>query len=167
MLTELLPKSFEFEFGDSKIALRYTLRAFLELEKRGLNYADIFAKEVSGKTILEFFKAGLVHPIPAEKIPEIAEIIDFEKLWGYCLQAVLQSFPKREENIVRKPPSPNDEPFSFVRLRTLICDVMGKSEEYFWNSTLGELIERWSEYAVAMGYAEEPERILEYDEEGM
>ena len=77
------------------------------------------------------------------------------------------SFPKRDESVVQKPPSPNDEEFSFARLRTLICDVMGKSDEFFWNSTLRELIDRWREYAVAMGYSEEPERVLEVDEEGM
>lgn len=167
MLTELLPQSFKFEFGESVIELRFTLRSFLELEQRGLKYSDIFVESVSGKTILEFFRAGLVQPIEREKLPQIAEIIGYETLWSYCLQGVLQAFPKREENVVQKPPSPNDEEFSFVRLRALICDIMGKSEDFFWNSTLGELIERWTEYARAMGYAEEPERILEFDEEGM
>lgn len=167
MLDELLPRSFKFEFGESVIALRFTLKSFLDLERRGLKYTDIFAESVSGKTILEFFRAGLVQPIEVEKLPEIAEIVGYEKLWSCCLTAVLQAFPKREENVVHKPPSPNDEEFSFVRLRTLICDIMGKSEDFFWNSTLGELIERWTEYARAMGYAEEPERILEFDEEGM
>lgn len=167
MLDELLPQSFKFGFGESVIELRYTLRSFLDLEKHGLKYSDIFAESVSGKTILEFFRAGLVQPIEVEKLPEIAEIVGYEKLWSCCLTALLQAFPKREENVVHKPVSPNDEEFSFVRLRTLICDVMGKSEDFFWSSTFGELIERWTEYARAMGYAEEPERILEFDEEGM
>ncbi len=78
-----------------------------------------------------------------------------------------QWFPKPEKNVVPRPQSPENEEFSFMRLRALICDVMGKSEEFFWNSTLAELIARWHEYAVAMGYAEEPERILEFDVEGM
>lgn len=165
MLTELLPRDFSFKFGEVGIELRYTLKSFLELEKRGLNYLDIFSDKVSGRVISEFFKAGLTQKIPDEKIAQIAEVVGFEKLWNYCLQAVLRSFPKREENVVQKPPSPNDEPFSFGRLRTLICDVMGKSEEFFWNSTLGELIERWTEYARAMGYVDEPERVLEFDDE--
>lgn len=167
MLAELLPQSVRFKFGEGVIELRFTLRSFLELEKRGLKYSDIFEERVSGKTILEFFRAGLVLPIEDEKLPQIAEIVGYETLWNYCLQAVLQAFPKREENVVHKPPSPNDEEFSFVRLRVLICDIMGKSEDFFWSSTLGELLERWTEYARAMGYAEEPERILEFDDEGM
>lgn len=170
MLTELLPQSVRFEFGEGLIELRFTLRSFLELEQRGLKYSDIFEERVNGKTILEFFRAGLVQPIGDEKLPQIAEIVGYETLWNYCLQAVLQAFPKREENVVQKPPSPpssNNEEFSFARLRALICDIMGKSEEFFWNSTLGELLERWTEYAWAMGYAEEPEKILEFDDEGM
>lgn len=167
MLTELLPQRFEFSFGEGVIALRFTLKSFLELEQHGLNYTDIFAEKVSGRVILEFFRAGLVTPIEPGKLGDIAEIVGYEKLLGYCIEAVIQAFPKREENVVHKPPSPNDEEFSFVRLRTLICDIMGKSEDFFWSSTIGELIERWTEYARAMGYAEEPERILEFDEEGM
>lgn len=167
MLTELLPRSFKFKFGECWIELRYTLRSFLMLEEHGLNYLDIFKEKVSGKTILEFFYAGLVTPIEVKKLPEIAEIISYKTLCDYCCKAVIQAMPKKEENVVQKPPSPNDEEFSFARLRMLICDVMGKSEDFFWDSTLGELIERWTLYARAMGYAEEPERILEFDEEGM
>lgn len=167
MLAELLPQSVRFEFGEGVIELRFTLRSFLALEQRGLKYTDIFSDKVSGRVILEFFRAGLVQSIEPDKLPDIAEIVGYEKLLEYCLEAVLQAFPKREDNIVHKPPSPNDEEFSFVRLRTLVCDIMGKSEEFFWSSTLGELLERWTEYARAMGYAEEPERILEFDEEGM
>lgn len=167
MLTELLPRQYEFEFGEGIIALRFTLKSFLELERRGLNYTDIFVEKVSGRVILEFFRAGLVTLIEPEKLGDIAEIVGYEKLLGYCIEAIIQAFPKRDPNVVTKPPSPNDEEFSFVRLRTLICDVMGKSEDFFWSSTIGELIERWVEYGTAMGYIEEPEKILEFDDEGM
>ena len=53
------------------------------------------------------------------------------------------------------------------QISDFICDVLGKSEVYFWNSTPAELLSRWKEYAIAMGYAEEPEKILEFDTEGM
>ena len=167
MLTELLPQSFRFGFGEGVIELRYTLRSFLELEKSGYKYTDIFENKVTGGLIIAFFKAGLVVPIDDAKIQSIAEIVGYEMLWEHCLQAVLMSFPKPDDSVVQKPPSPNDEEFSFARLRTLICDVMNKSDEFFWNSTLRELIGRWKEYAVAMGYSDEPERVLEFDEEGM
>lgn len=167
MLAELLPRSYNVPFGDAELELRYTLRSFLALEQVGHNYLDIFRQSATGKVILEFFAAGLVTPVKEKKLLDIAEIIGYSALWDHIKGAVLQAMPKKEENVVQKPPTPNDEEFSFTRLRVLICDIMGKDEDFFWNSTLGELIERWTEYARAMGYAEEPERVLEFDEEGM
>ncbi len=167
MLVELLPKQYEFKFGEGVIALRFTLGALLKLEQAGLSYMDILAEKVSGKVILEFFRAGLVTPVDEKKLPAVAEALGYEKLLAYLIEAVLMTLPKREENVIYPPPKPDDPEFSFLRLRALICDVMGKSEEYFWGSTLAELLERWTEYAQAMGYAEEPEKILEFDNEGM
>ena len=167
MLTELLPSSYKFAFGEAEIELRFTLRSFLELERLGYNYREILEKRVIGKTILAFFYAGLVTPIEAEKLPEIAEIVGYETLWEHLKKAMIQALPKKEENVVQKATLSGDEEFSFEKLRTLICDVMGKSEDFFWDSTLGELAERWIIYARTMGYAEEPERVYEFDEEGM
>ena len=48
-----------------------------------------------------------------------------------------------------------------------MCDVMKKPEEFFWGSTLRELLARWQGYAVAKGYAKEPERVQMFDTEGM
>ena len=53
------------------------------------------------------------------------------------------------------------------RLRCLICDVMRKPEEFFWASTLRELIERWQAFAAVKGYAKEPERVVRFATEGM
>lgn len=167
MLTELENKTYKFRFGECDIELRYTLGALLELEKQGLKYTDIFSENLTADKILTFFYAGLAQKIDAERIVGIAETVGFEKLWGYCVEAMILSFPEPERNVVQKPSNPNGEEFSFIRLRTLICDIMGKSEDFFWSSTLGELISRWKEYAIAMGYADEPEKILEYDDEGM
>lgn len=169
MLAELIPKSYSFKCGECEISLRYTLAAFLELEKHGLTLEDIFRETLTGEEILEIFEAGLCEKLPGEYVLKTASAIGFEKLWEYCVEAMIESFPKREKNTVEamRPPSPEMEEFSFSRLRTLVCDIMGKSEEFFWNSTLAELISRWREYSYAMGYAEEPEKILEYDTEGM
>ncbi len=114
-----------------------------------------------------FFCAGLTEEIDTDRLWKIAVTMGFEKLWGHCAEAVSAALPKPDPSIVQKPRSSNEKEFSFARLRTLICDVMGKSEEFFWSSTLSELLGRWQEYAVVMGYAEEPERIMEFDDEGM
>lgn len=167
LLLDLLKKSYSFKCGECEISLRYTLAALLSLEEQGLTFSDIFKEKLTGDEILKFFSAGLCEKLPEDYVFKVADALGFEKLWGYCAEAMLQAFPKPEKNVVPRLPSPEDEEFSFARLRALICDVMGKSEAFFWDSTLAELIGRWQEYAVAMGYAEEPEKILEFDVEGM
>lgn len=166
MLTELERQYSGFEFGEAVIKLRYTLGSFLALEKQGLNYTDVFAERLTAGKIMAFFCAGIAEKIDAQRLQKIADAIGFEKLWEHCAAAVAASLPKPDPSIVRKPRTSNEKEFSFARLRTLICDVMGKSEEFFWSSTLAELIARWQEYAIAMGYAKEPERIMEFDDEG-
>ncbi len=167
MLSELERQYYEFGFGEARIKLRYTLDSFLSLEKHGLNYTDIFADKLTADKIMMFFCAGLAEDIDTDRLWKIADAMGFESLWEHCAAAVAEALPKPDPSIVQKPRSSNEKEFSFFRLRTLICDVMGKGEEFFWSSTLAELIARWQEYAVAMGYAEEPERIMEFDDEGM
>lgn len=166
MLTELERRQYTFDFGEAVIALRYTLADLLELEKLGISYLDVFEDKLAADKILTFFAAGLVGELPDETITKLVDCVGFEAVWEHCRAAMLLSLPKRDPAIVPKPRANSGE-FSFIRLRALICDVMGKPEGFFWDSTLAELLERWQEYAVAMGYSEEPERILEYDEEGM
>lgn len=166
MLTELERKQYAFEFGETVIAMRYTLADLLALEKLGISYLDVFADRLTADKILAFFAAGIVEELPEDMPAKIAESVGFEEIWEHCRAAMLISLPQRDPKIVPRARK-NEGEFSFVRMRTLICDVMGKPEEFFWDSTLAELLSRWQEYAVAMGYAEEPERIMEYDEEGM
>lgn len=167
MLTELLPKKYSINIGESVLSMRFTLAALLSLEQQGLSFNKIFDDTLTASEILEFFKAGLCEDFDDEYLAKIVYIIGFEKLWEHCTGAMILAFPQPEKNVVPKPPNPNDEDFSFTRLRVLICDVMGKSEDFFWQSTPAELISRWLEYAYSMGYAEPPEKILEFDTEGM
>lgn len=167
MLTELLQKRYTFKFGECEISLRYTLAALLSLEEQGLTFSDVFKERLTGKEIMAFFSAGLCEKLPEEYLLKIADSIGIEQLWVCCAEAMGEAFPEAEKEVIPKPPDPNAEEFSFARLRVLICDIMGKSEDFFWNSTPRELISRWLEYAYAMGYAEKPERILEFDTEGM
>ena len=168
MLAELIDKRCHtFMFGECEFSLRYTLSALLELERKGLSFMDIFSESLTGRQIIDFFSAGLREKLPEEYLLKIAETIGFEALLRHCAEGVIRAFPDPEKNIVPKPASPEKTEFPFARLRALICDVLGKSEDFFWNSTPAELLSRWKEYAIAMGYAEEPEKILEFDTEGM
>ncbi len=166
MLTELEQQRYEFEFGGVVIAMRYSLADFLALEKLGIGYMDIFAEKLTAEKILTFFMIGLTEKMSDETIEKFVECVGFEALWNHSRSAMEQAFPKPDPLVIPEFSAEKGE-FSFLRLRALVCDVMGKSEEFFWNSTLAELLERWQEYAYAMGYAKPPQRVQRYDEEGM
>ena len=166
MLAELEQRRYEFDFGGVVIAMRYTLADFLALEKSGIAYLDIFAAKLTADKIMAFFCAGLVGELPDEMIEKLVECVGFEVIWDHCRAAMEMALPKRDPLVIPDSSAEKGE-FSFLRLRALVCDVMGKSEEFFWGSTLVELLERWQEYAVAMGYAKPPQRVQRYDEEGM
>lgn len=166
MLAELERQHYEFDFGGAVIAMRYTLADFLALEKLGIGHMDIFAEKLTADKILEFFKAGLVGELPGEMIEKLVECVGFEAIWDHCRAAMELALPKPDPTVIPDFSAEKGD-LSFLRLRALICDVMGKSEEFFWGSTLAELMERWQEYAVAMGYAKPPQRVQRYDEEGM
>lgn len=79
---------------------------------------------------------------------------------------MLLALPEYDPAIIELPTDTNT-PVDFRRLMCLICDVMKKPDEFFWRSTLRELIPRWQEYAEVKGYAKKPERMEMYDTEGM
>lgn len=167
MLAELIRQDYSFPFGEARIRLRYSLADFLELEKRDLFYMDIFAEELSYVVIMTFFKVGLVDKLPDKTIEEIIECAGITNIWDDCRAAMRRSIPEKDPLIIPDLSGDKQGEFSFVRLRTLIVDIMRKSEEFFWNSTLAELISRWQEYAYAMGYAKPPEKVQMRDTEGM
>lgn len=169
MLAELIRHDYSFPFGEARIKLRYSLAAFLELEKQGIIYSDIFFENLPAVVVIAFFKAGLTEKLPEKTVGEIVECVGVEVIWEYCRAAMEKALPKKDPLIIpdlSKNAEKNGE-FSFVRLRTLIVDIMRKSEEFFWSSTLAELLERWQEYAYAMGYAKPPEKVQMTDTEGM
>ena len=167
MFAELLRQDYTFPFGEAEITLRYSLADLLALEQRGIAYSEIFADRLIGERILTFFEIGLVEDLPAETVEKIVGCVGVEAVWEYCRAAMEQALPKKDPLIIPDFSEKSGEEFSFLRLRTLIVDIMGKSEEFFWDSTLAELLTRWQDYAVAMGYAKPPERVQMYDTEGM
>ena len=70
------------------------------------------------------------------------------------------------DETVDVPEEHSGEP-DMKQLRGLICDIMRKPEEFFWSSTMRELVERWTAFAVAKGYMKKPERMQMFDTEGM
>ena len=166
-IAELIPQKYEFDFGDLRLCLRYDITALFRLEREGLAYQDIFKETTTGAELAEFLRAGMSEDVGAERAAKMLKAIGAQKVWEHCRNAVLLSLPEYDPTIIPKNEPQGDGTVDFARLRTLICDIMGKDEQFFWNSTLRELLARWQDYAIVKGYAEPPERMLMYDTEGM
>lgn len=163
MFERLIQQSYCFDAGKERITLRYDMTALLKLECSGLSYEDIFAEKITGGQLIRFLEAGSVGSTAPAKV---LRTVGAMALWKHLRAAVLLSLPVRDPLCVDIPEG-DGEPPDMVRLRCLICDIMGKSEEFFMRSTLRELLERWQEFAEVKGYAEKPEKMLMFDMEGM
>lgn len=168
MLADLIPKSYEIPFGEARLCLRYDMNALLSLEREGLTYEDIFADEISGSVLLKFLRAGLTEDIGEEREIGVLNTLGIHALWEHLREAVALSLPEYDPLIIPDTSdSPSDGEIDYARLWTLICDIMRKPDELFWQSTLRELLARWQSFAVAKGYTKPPEKMQMYDTEGM
>lgn len=163
MLTELERNIYSFTALDRTITLRYDMTALLELERGGLSYEDIFAERISGGALVKFLEAGSKEPLDGL---EILRTIGALSLWEHIRAAVMLALPVRDPLCVDVSEN-NSEPPDMVRLRCLVCDIMRKSEDFFWSSTLRELFERWQEFAEVKGYTKPRDRMQMFDTEGM
>lgn len=169
MLKELLPLRHCFDFGGARLSIRYDMAALLELERQGLSYADIFADKMTGSVLLAFLSAGVEQDIPPEALGRILSAVGASQLAAHCREAMLAALPEDDPYIV--PPKRSETEYDdgkscFERLHTMVCDVMRKPEDFYWHSTLRELMSRWQAYAIAKGYMKPPERVQMYDTEG-
>lgn len=165
MLSGLIRQSVKFRYGNAPVCLRYDMAALLFLEKRGIDLPRIFG-EITDDELKAFFEAGLGELKSCTE--KLFTTIRRSDILTLCRAAVMEALPKDDPLRIPKPPSAGAPPFDpQEHLFTLICDVMGKPEDFFWTSTLRELTERWERYAVSKGYAKAPERIQMYDTEGM
>lgn len=163
MLTELEQQHYRFDANGSQISLRYDMTALLNLERGGLSYEAIFAERITGSALVKFLEIGSADEIDGA---EIIRAIGALPLWGHVRAAVMLALPVRDPLCVDVPEN-NGEPPNMTRLRCLICDIMRKPEEFFWNSTLRELFERWQEFAEVKGYTKPRDRMQLFDSEGM
>ncbi len=166
MLKELMPRCYTFDFGGAAIYMRYDLNALLEAERGGVMWDNSLTNDYSGAELALFFRAGIIGEEIKKRAEGIISSLGERVVCEHCRRALLLSLPDYDPLVIPKNNGKN-EPLSFVRLRACVCDVIGKSEEFFMRSTIGELLERWQEYAIVMGYAEKPERVELYDTEGM
>lgn len=165
MLTELTEKRYAFDCGGSRIVLRYDMTAFLRLEERGYSYMDIFGERITGQALCDFLECGEVGELPVSA-EDILHNAGGQALWDHLQNAVELAMPEHDPLVIDIPDEPGKPP-DMARLRTLVCDVMRKPEDFFWHSTLRELLARWQDYAEVKGFAKKPERMELYDMEGM
>ena len=167
MLRELERAAYRFTAQGAEYSLRYDMRALLALEKAGLSWRDIFKPSITHGALCAFLEAG---GIPRESAAELLRRGEVHEIWAHCRRAVLLALPARDPDVIDIPKRSGDDLATargMKRLRCFVCDVMRKPESFFWESTMRELIERWQEFAVAKGYAKEPERVQRFDTEGM
>lgn len=167
MLAELIPLRTGFNFGGARLTIRYDMAALLELEEKGLSYADVFAEDHKEHLPL-FFAAGLEQNIGPETKQRILSAMGYEQIAVHCREAMLLALPEDDPYII--PPKKSETAYDdgkscFERLYSMVCDVMGKPDEFYWRSTPRELMSRWQTYAIAKGYMKPPERVQMYDTE--
>lgn len=164
-LSELIPQSYEFRFGGARICLRYDMTALLFLERCGLKYEDIFAERITVSDLSVFLQAGFP-AIGDKRAEKLIRAVGAREMWAHIQAAVLLSLPEPDPLVIPENTGESGE-LDFAMLRTLVCDVMRKDEDFFWQSTLRELLTRWQKFAVAKGYRKPPQRMELYDTEGM
>lgn len=160
-LGNLKPAIYNMQYGEAQLHLRYDLSAFLQIEEAGHDYKDIFEKKITKATLAAFLEAGLREDIGTDRIYKVISAAPSE-IWKHCREAVLLALPQNDPLVIPDAESAagNSEGLDWKKLRMLICDEMGKDEAFFWSSTLGELTERWTIYAISKGYTKPPQKAV-------
>ena len=174
MFIELERQVVPFSVGEAEFYLRFDNRALLEIEKAGFDIFQFDAAHLTAKAAKGFLKNGIrcwyeesgKHSFEQTELDETAgKIIRLcgpEQISGIIAAGMLQALP--EPVIGAKPPKDTDSNTDFSRLFGFFCDIMGKSEELFWELTLREVLQRWDAYAIFMGYKKAPVEVRKYDD---
>lgn len=159
-LGDLKPAIYNMQYGEAQLHLRFDLSAFLYIENAGYDYKDIFNRKITKAALAEFLRAGLREDIDTERIYKMISAAPSE-IWRHCREAVLLALPQNDPLVIPDAePAAGGEGIDWKKLRMLICDEMQKTEDFFWGSTLGELTERWTIYAISKGYIKPPQRAV-------
>ena len=174
MLIELERQVVPFSVRDAQFYLRFDNRALLEIEKAGFDIFQFDAAHLTAKAAKRFLMNGLrcwyeesgecsYEQTDLEDIAgKIITLCGAEQVSGIIAAGMLQALT--EPVIGAKPPKDGDSSADFSRLFGFWCDVMRKPEELFWELTLREIIQRWDNYAIFMGYKKAPVEVRKYDD---
>lgn len=174
MFIELERQNVPFSVGEAEFYLRFDNRALLEIEKAGFDIFQFDAAHLTAKSAKCFLKNGLrcwyeeceerrfEETDLEETAGKIIQLCGAEQTAGIIAAGMLQALA--EPVIGAKPPKDGNGGADFSRLFGFWCDIMGKPEELFWKLTLREVIQRWDNYAIFMGYKKAPVEVRKYDD---
>ena len=165
MFTEIEKKSLDFNIGGIKLSLRYTNRAFLSIEKSGYEPFDMLKNSADPNAVRCFLSAGLAENMGSVSADYAANKVMMltshsETIIAMIQAAIILAMPVAHIGAKDKERKSADAGV----IMTYYCDVMGRSEEEFWSSTLREVTSRWERYAVAEGFIKPAEQFAQFDD---
>ena len=164
MLIEGERNGFPIKIGETEAYLRFDNKAFLKIEKEGFDFLNI--SSLGYKAAESFLRNGLrcwANEIGIDECEIAEKLLDAhhpEYISEIIAGGVMSALPKPILGMKNKSDTAPD----FSHVRFLFCDIMGKSEELFWELTLREIMERWDRYAVFMGYKKAPLEVKRFDD---
>lgn len=158
--------------------VRYSLNALLCLEVMYKPLSDILKTawmEWSAEDVLQLVRAAFCScswnrkavsrrdfDAVAPSLMELGELIqvqDLSALRVELIAAILDAMPKPSGN--EQPPT---KAFHEGHQRALFCDIMGRSEREYWNSTNREIADKIGCYLEVKGEKEAPTLVRRYGE---
>lgn len=168
MFIELEKKRIEFSFGKGVIWFRFDNKAFLNIEKKGLSPFDTRVLYENSAAARAFIREGLQNCLKelgiTEKETELINSLmmgNKEELIHTIQLAVLEALPA---DTLSKEVKQGGGGGNAGTLLSVYCDIMGRSEEEFWNATLREVTERWDNYSILKGYKQAPLQVQRFDD---
>lgn len=161
-----------FRFGKAELWFRYDNMAFLNIEKDGYEPLNILKYIKDPKAVRSFLRHGLynwgkAYGYSDNDISDTANILMLVEEYSDDIIITIEnavisalppvSFGKKKEN--------NKEKWDVRPLMTCFCDIMGRSTEEFWSSTLREIHERWERYGMATGKIKPVEEFSIFDDD--
>ncbi len=162
--------------------VRYSLNALLCLEMTFRPLSDILKEDFrlwSAETVIQLVRAALCScpwnqrvvskrdfDAVSPSLSELGELIrpsDLPLLRVELISAVIDSMP-RAESAAENAEVPA-KAFHEGHQRALFCDVMGRPEKEYWNSTNREITERIDCYFEVKGEKEAADLVQEFDDD--
>ena len=166
MLIELYNENYPLKIGNAELYLRYDMKAFLNIEKQGVDFLNVSG--ITAKTARIFLRYGLECYFSENEFAEAERNSLTNSVFNaakadYLLTAI-------QEAVILALPKPiigaksTGGKLDFKQIRGLFCDMMNKPDSLFWGSTLREILERWDSYAIFNGYTKAPIQVKQFDD---